>query len=119
MEEKIKKIIEEMRDDDKLSLWNKYCGLNNLYNDYIYYMEEFDTIMDGEEPWKIVRWCYFGEFNPTHQYFWFNDYGNLESTDYIDDKIDIDEIVDYIIDNEEDFVYTEIMEALEEMEEEE
>lgn len=118
MEERIKEIIEKMSNGDKLSLWNEYCGLNNLDDDYICYMEDFDEIMEGKEPWEVARCCYFGDFNPTHEYFWFNAYGNLESTDYLGDVIDIDEIVDYIIDNEETFGYTEIMEVLAEMEEE-
>ena len=122
MEEKIKEIIEEMSTEDKVALWNEYCDSVNRTDDWIYSMGEFDEIMNGREPWDIVRTCYFGDFNPTHEYFWFNGYANLESDDWIDGEKSpfyIDELVDYIIENEEDFGNDEIEEVLEGEEEEE
>lgn len=122
MEERIKEIIEEMSTEEKIELWDNYCNADNRYDDWIYFMEEFDGIMEGKNPWEITRACYFGDFNPTHEYFWFNAYGNLESEDWIDGEkspFDIDELVYYIIENEEDFGNGDIAEALEGEEEEE
>ena len=50
--------------------------LDNL--DY-FSMEEFDEILDMEKPWEIARKIHFGDFNPMHEYFTFDGYGNLES----------------------------------------
>ena len=122
MEERIKEIIEEMSTEDKIALWNEYCDSVNKFDDRIYSMEEFDEIMNGREPWDIVRTCYFGDFNPTHEYFWFNGYANLESDYDIDGEKSpfyIDELIDYIVENEEDFGNDEIAEVLEGEEEEE
>ena len=83
---------------------------------------EVNEIMSGKEPWDIVRTCYFGDFNPTHEYFWFNGYANLESDYDIDGEKSpfyIDELVDYIVENEEDFENDDIAEVLEGEEEEE
>lgn len=84
MEERIKEIIEEMSTEDKVALWNEYCDLEHRFDDRIYSMEEFDEIMSGREPLDIIRTCYLGDFNPTHEYFWFNGYANLESDYDID-----------------------------------
>ena len=120
MRERIKEIIEEMSAEDKVILWNKYCDSKHNFDDHIYSMEEFNEIMYGREPWDIVRICYFDNFNPTHTYFWFNAYENLESNDWIDGAASpfyIDELVAYIVENEEDFRNDEIAKILEEEEE--
>ena len=112
MEERIKEIIEEMSTEDKIALWNEYCDSSNRADDWIYSMEEFDEIMNEREPWDIVRTCYFGDFNPTHEYFWFNGYANLESDYDIDGEKSpfyIDELVDYIVENKEDKKILEMM----------
>lgn len=122
MEERIKEIIEEMSTEDKVTLWNNYCDAGNMYNDEIYFMEDFDEIMEGKNPWEVARCCFFGDFNPAHNYFWFNAYENLESDDWIDGEKSpfyIDELVDYIIENEEDFGNDDIAKVLEGEEEEE
>lgn len=122
MEERIKEIIEEMSTDDKIALWNRYCNEDSRADDFIYSIEYFDEIMSGREPLDIARTCYFGDFDPTHKYFWFNGYANLESDDWIDGEKSpfyINELADYIIENEEDFGNDEIAEVLEGKEEEE
>ena len=122
MEERIKEIIEEMSTKDKIALWNEYCSNNNRIDDWIYYMEEFDEIMDGREPLDIARTCYFGDFNPAHKYFWFNGYANLESDYDINGAktpFYIYELIDYIIENKEYFGNDEIAKVLEGEEEEE
>ena len=121
-EKRIKEIIENMSEEDKISLWNNYCSNASTSEYWIYQMEEFDEIMSGREPLDIARTCYFGGFNPTHEYFWFNGYGNLESDNWIDGEKSpfyIDELVEYIVENEENFGNDEIAEVLEGEEEEE
>ena len=81
------------------------------------YMDELDEIYQGKKATEILSRAYFGhdddswheengervygEFNPNRDYFYFNGYGNLVSTDERDysDYIDLDYVQD-IIDNE-------------------
>lgn len=122
MEERIKEIIEEMSTYGAITLWNGYCDLANRMDDRIYYMDDFNKTMNGREPLDIAKTCYFGVFNPIHELFWFDGYANLESGDWIDGERSpfyIDELVDYIIENEEDFGNDNIAEVLEGEEEEE
>ena len=98
---------------------------DDLYID----MEEFNSYFEDEDPLEVVRKAFYGEdldgspsFNPTRNYFKFNGYGNLVSTDtksYIDylSSYNIETVCDKrhiigYIDSEID----ELLDALEEME---
>ncbi|MBR2388236.1 MAG: hypothetical protein IKB02_05655 [Clostridia bacterium] len=108
----------------QLDDYNGYLN-DDRYND----MELLNEIYSGTEPLEILRRAFFGhdednfhtdshggkeyaEFNPNRDYFKFNGYGNLVSTDYPDyseyiDKYAIEEMsekrrwIDAIDDNEE------------------
>ena len=95
----------------QLDDYNGYLG-DNRYND----MELLNEIYSGTEPLEILRRAFFGhdadnwhtdgngnkiysEFNPNRDYYKFNGYGNLISTDYPDyseyiDKYAIEEMID-------------------------
>ena len=112
--EKIIEILENLDDYEKLEIYNEY----NDY-DYIYTMDNFDEIMSNATPTKIAMKIFYGDFRPNDNYFMFDGYENLESFDYLDDKIDYEEIAKYIIDNDEDFDNDEIREILDEDKEDE
>lgn len=92
-------------DIEELDCWNGILG------------DELDELYQGKKATEILSRAYFGhdddswheengervygEFNPNRDYFYFNGYGNLVSTDERDysDYIDLDYVQD-IIDNE-------------------
>ena len=96
---------EELFNDciEELDSYNGYLG------DYRYYcMDELDELYDGAEPSEILCRAYYGrdddtyttdasgnktygEFNPNREYFYFNGYGNLVSSDYKDYSAHLDE----------------------------
>ena len=108
----------------QLDDYNGYLN-DNRYND----MELLNEFYNGAEPLELLRRAFFGhdadnwhtdasgdkiyaEFNPNRDYFKYNGYGNLISTDYPDysehiDKYAIEEMSEYrhwidaIDDNEE------------------
>lgn len=87
--EKILEYFEENMDTfadclEELDGWNGYLDDNRLIP-----MEELDDIMSGEEPSYVLARAFYGhdedtngDFNPNRNYFYFNGYGNLVSTDY-------------------------------------
>lgn len=84
--------------------WRDYCYNTNGYDDDVFDMDEFDELMNAKGAWEATRAAFFGDFNPTHNWFRFNAYGNLESFDYWDDSnspIDLDEIASWICGNPE------------------
>jgi hypothetical protein len=111
--EELKAILENLEQNELLRIWNEYSACD----DQIFPMDEFDEIFSGYTPWEIARTCYYsGKFCPAHDYFWFNGYGNAESSDYPSDRIYIDDLADHILENNEDFDNEEIAEFLSENE---
>ena len=103
-EQTIKKIIEYFEENE--DVFNTCIEELDSYNGYLtddryYYMEELDELYNGVNPIEILQRAYFGHdadtwhtdsrgekeyvaFNPNRDYFTFNGYGNLISTDYKD-----------------------------------
>lgn len=71
-------------------------------------MDELDEFYSGTEPLELLRRAYYGrdddtyttdsngnktygEFNPNRDYFYYNGYGNLVSSDYKDYSTHLDE----------------------------
>lgn len=119
MKEKIREYIESLTNEEKRNLWNEYCNDSNRTDDWIYDMLEFDDINEGKTPSDIALSICYGDFRATDNYFWFDGYGNFESSDWIDDNscpFCIDELIDYIIENDNDLYDDNIREILEEEE---
>ena len=116
--EAIKNIIEDMDEPDAVALHNEYCYETNNYDDEIIEMERFDEICEGMTPSDIARSIFYGDFNPNHEYFHFNGYGNFESTNYPTDWIYPGDIAREIVDREESFRNDEIQEEIDSWNEE-
>lgn len=103
LEEKVREAIDGMQTPDVIGMWNEYCISCNMQDDIIYSMSEFDEVMEYENPWRIARACCYGDFCAAHEWFWFNSYGNLESSDFPiidrDSPFSLNNVVDYIVEN--------------------
>ena len=117
--EMIKDLLENMSESQLYTIANEYFDKAEYYDDRIYDMEEFDEMMDDMLPSDIATKIFYGDFRPNDNYFKFDGYANLESFDYISDEVDLEEIADYIVDNDEDFDDSDIREILDEENEEE
>ena len=86
----------------ELDGYNGYLGDNRYYS-----MDELDEFYRDSDPLEILRRAYFGrdddtwttdsngnktygEFNPNRDYFYYNGYGNLVSSDYKDYSAHLD-----------------------------
>ena len=131
-EQAINKIIEFF--ENNTDLFNQCMEELDSYNGYLnddryYSMDKLDDLFSTSTPGEILQRAYFGrdddtwttdssgnktygEFNPMREYFYFNGYGNLVSSDYKDysahlDKYAIESMsenrayVDTIYDNED------------------
>lgn len=135
---KIIKYFEENEDVfnrciEELDSYNGYLGDNRYYP-----MEYLNDFYAGTDPIEILNRAYFGrdddtwstdasgnkthgEFNPNRDYFTYNGYGNLVSTDYPDYSAHLDTYaIEALIDNrqyldsiEEDEDLTELFDELE------
>ena len=117
--ETIKNIIEDMDDSDAVALHNEYCYETNDYDDEIIEMERFDEICEGMTPSDIANHIFYGDFNPNHEYFHYDGYGNFESTDCPTDWIYPGDIAREVVDRECAFENDEIQEEIDSWSEDE
>lgn len=121
--EKIKSILKEKELDELVRIHNDYCDTSKFYDNMVYLMDEFDDLFGNCSPWELVRMAFYGhEFNPNHDYFTFNGYGNLESFNGLNAEycpIDVEDIATYMDEYAEAFGVDEVLRLFEETEEEE
>jgi hypothetical protein len=145
-EEVIESIIEYFRENESLfnDCMEELDGYNGYLGDGCYYpMEELDEIYREVEPSELLRRAFYGydedswttdssgnkeygAFNPNRDYFTFNGYGNLVSTDYKDYSSYLDHYaVESMVENrrdiysiEDDSKLSELFDTLEELEQE-
>ena len=119
MREDLIDMLEGMDGWEIVSVHNTYCGKVRYDDDYIYEMEMFNEFENGRTPLEIASDAAGLDLNDI--WIRYNGNGNLESTvcPVDDDWIDIDEIADYIIDNDDALDNDEIREFLIEAYEEE
>ena len=129
MEEKILEVVKTLDDDVIVSLWNEYCYSTNRYDDEIldeYRLKEWIETYDDKI--GLLNRFYFGSdddnpegsANPNRSYFCFNGYGNIISFSYVYNNysdefyhVDIDDLVSYIVENNEAFGVYELEKVLE------
>ena len=112
--EKIKNYLENLNDRDLLDMWNAYSR-ECSNGDEIFRIEDFDEECEYLTPYDIACKICYGDFNMAESYFKFDAYGNFESINTYDLKthIDIEELNEYIINENEDFNDDKIREILE------
>lgn len=92
-------ILEALENADstqQIEAWNAYCETINDTDSCIYPMDDLPEMLYGLGAMTILQMAYYGDFCPAHDYFTFNGYGNLKSTDYPDWLICFEDLADYI-----------------------
>jgi hypothetical protein len=124
----VKKQLKELFENDE-QLFNSTIEELDSYNGYLsddryYEMEMLSDFFHGADPIDLLNRAYFGydadnwhtdshgnrehaAFNPNREYFTFNSYGNLVSTNYKDYSTHLDNyFIDSLIENYE-YLYLE------------
>lgn len=103
--------LHRLRDYELVKINNAYYKKTG-YGQYIYDMEKIDSMLSGESPLRIIELT-SGTCESTDNYFVFCDFPErLESFDFACDYVDIEDIVGYIIENNDDLGNADIMEVL-------
>ena len=110
---------------EELDSYNGYLGDNRYYEMYL-----LDEFYGSANPLELLQRAYFGrdddtwttdnngnktygEFNPNREYFYYNGYGNLVSSDYKDYSAQLDHYV--VEDMSENRQYIDTIEEYEEL----
>ena len=113
--ENIREVVEDFKENKLVELWNEFCD-KNYYEEVIYYLsdDEINDFFSNKTPAELIRMGKGVDLD--NKYFYFH-LSELNTTDNIFDVVDIDELVDYIIDNDNDCNDTDIRDLLDELEE--
>jgi hypothetical protein len=121
MEKKKEMLMELFQNDEEL--FNRTIEELDSYNGYLgdnryYEMEILNEFYNSTEPLELLQRVYYGrdddswttdnngnktygEFNPNREYFYYNGYGNLVSSDYKDYSYYLDNyFIDAVIENQ-------------------
>ena len=113
--ENIKEVVEDFKETKLVELWNEFCN-KNYYEEVLYYLsdDEINDWFSNKTPAELIRMG--SDVDLDNKYFYFH-LDELNTTDNIFDVVDIDELVDYIIDNDDDCNDIDIRDLLDELEE--
>ena len=135
MEKKKEMLMDLFREDEEL--FNRTIEELDIYNGYLgddryYEMEMLSEFYSGADPIELLQRAYFGRdddtwttdshgervygaFNPNREYFYFNGYGNLVSSDWKDYSSFLDDyfIVEIIENKDNLYLDDEIVNILE------
>jgi len=100
MAQKLASELKHMNEHELYHAWHIRCDVFNCMDDLIFEMCQFDEMMDHWRPMDIAFRTFYGDFHPHDDFFKFNGYANLESSNYLMYFIDLEELADEI--NEHD-----------------
>lgn len=100
MKAKLMELLENMDAEDLRNVSNEYDEVVCCYDDVIYRMDEFDDVFQGGTPTDIAKRILGEDFSLDDDYFVFTIYG-IESFSRFNliNYVDIEEVVEYIIEN--------------------
>lgn len=119
----------ELEDCKIVAIWNEYVRETSCFDDEIFDYDDMEEMIansnEGGLYW-VNRFFYGSDdynketgANPNRNYFVFNGYGNIESFDYIYNQysdtfnyIEIDDLINYIIENNDSLYDDDIQEIL-------
>ena len=111
----IRVVVEDFKENKLVELWNEFCD-KNCYEERIWYLSDYEIndLFSNKTPAELIRMG--KDVDLDNKYFYFH-LGELNTTDNVFDVVDIDELVDYIIDNDDDCNDIDIRDLLDELEE--
>lgn len=114
----LNQVIEQLKQDDSslLQAYSEYSAENGY--DSLYDNDEDSINMMFENTHDALRAAFYGDYNPSHAYFTFNGYGNLQSFEYLDSDsspIDVEDLAQWLINEDKLSEYHITVTTLEDM----
>lgn len=99
----LSQVIEQLKQDNStlLQAYSEYASVNGYES--VYDNDDDSINMMFSDSHDAIRAAFYGDYNPSHAYFTFNGYGNLQSFEYLDcdnSPIDLEELAQWIINND-------------------
>lgn len=90
--------------DDKIKLWNYYCDENDSTEDYVF-MNDYQSLINNEildsiTAGELLRMAFYGKYDYSDTFCYFNDQGYLASASFIGKTpYDANKLTEYVLDN--------------------
>lgn len=94
LKEKIGEELKALSAYELVYMWNDYCDDVRYYDDRIYMMDELDDLFCGCSPTEVLDKCRDVD---TSDDFWKDTIYGVKSISDVEDEIDIDDLIDWII----------------------
>ena len=94
----IRDFLFSIADYEVIDLWNEFCDDSYFSDLRVYHMSELDDLLRGCTATEVLE-SVDSDFSTYDDFFIRDDYDLFESHNDIYDIIDLDELIDYIIDN--------------------
>lgn len=108
----IKDVINNMNEAEMVDVHNSYCFKSHNEDDWIYHIDDFDSMYADMSPSDIAGKVVFGDWHPCDEWWTFDAHADVQSIAYVPNYIRTDDIADYAIDNDFDFGYPAIRDIL-------
>ena len=122
LKERVTEAVEGLNDADAIEAWNYYCQDNNYWDEYIEYNDP-DELLINCSPTEVIRRTNNSDYDLSEDYCVIDSSdGEMHSFQHVTDDVspfDVETLVDYIVENNEDCGVFDIQMALEDDEEEE
>lgn len=100
-EQAISNYVSQLNSEDLVMLINHMNSYDGCFEDQQWYdMDEFNEFLSNHTLYEIAQMIFYGDdFNPNHDFFRVNAYGNLESDDWYGVKAEAEDLVDDVIEH--------------------
>lgn len=113
LKSKIKEVLENLKTEDEYCIAKEYCIEGNYMDSEPFRIDDIDEILGEMKPSEIIE--KYGELSTFHSsYFYYNGYANVTEWNELSDTVSIEELTEYIIDNEDSLYNDEIQSILDE-----
>lgn len=107
-------LLEDMGTFNLVEVHNKWCDRTKL-DRYIYYIEDFNELMQDYEPLEIAKMTAYGSFSMYDEWYELDARGHIRTFANPKDNIFLYPIIKYIVDERECFGDYAIFKALQEL----
>ena len=101
LREQLTDFVEDLEWSYLVALWNDYAIDSNYSDDVVYENDEDFFENNFKSPYEAVSAWYRGDYKFGDRYVKFNGYANLNSYDDINDVVDKESLIDWLVENVE------------------
>lgn len=87
--------LENLSSVELVPIVNEYAEAMRDYESHIYYMDDFNYIMEGKTPLEIAQELCDADFSPYCDYFTWGIYG-VKSADFVADLVYLEDVAEWL-----------------------